>query len=324
MSDDTRSDRDLAQFDDRTERAEFADLAWSLLKAADLLAALLETPRHKRDLADSLGVSKSTVYNWTSELEAYNLLERTGDGYRLTYVGRRMAERFFEWRERATGLFRLTPFADALPRAFDPPPAALESATVVVAESDPDAPADALVDEFGSADGVSALVPVVSGRVVDAAAARADDDGDLELVVPAGSRDRMVAALAPVDGTVPEEAGSGQADDGSVRPGVAVRASEDLPSFGLARFEGATDAVGLTVYSPRGHVVGFVRMTATTALTWAEDVYETYRERAESAGGKTGTAWEDGVPREDVESGGREEVTEDGTRVAESTPEASE
>lgn len=277
MSEQTRTISDLGQREDSTETDEFADVGWSLLKSADLLERLRTGPDHKRELADALGVSKSTVYNWTSELEQYNLLERTAEGYRLTYVGRRMTEQFFDWRERARRLFRLAPLADALPRQFDLPPNALEEATVAVTTDDPDVPTNEFLARLRDARDVSAILPVASSRCLDALAAHVgDDDRTLELVVPTGIRERLLATLR---------------DDG--RPsdrGCLLLVIDEEPSFGLVRFEGTEVAVGLTIYSTRGHLVGFVGMSSPESRTWATDVYKAYRRRARDVAAESSDA----------------------------------
>lgn len=250
---------------------EFAEVVSSLLKAGELLAALQRGPRYKRELADALGVSKSTIYNWTSELETYNLLERTSDGYRLTYVGQRMAEQFFDWRTRAQRLFQLAPFADALPSKFGLPPDALESATVVVTREDPDAPANAFFARLRDAERVSMVLPVASSRCLDAInSCRASDDGRLELVVSTGTHDRLGSAFADSYRRL------------RTASGCTVLVVDQQPSFGLARFEG--EDVGLTIYSSQGHFVGFVHMSSAESLEWASDVYESYRQGARPVG----------------------------------------
>ncbi|RYJ13111.1 HTH domain-containing protein [Halogeometricum borinquense] len=46
-----------------------------------LLARLDDGPAYKRELAEELSVSKSTIYNWTDELQDLNIVSRTEKGY---------------------------------------------------------------------------------------------------------------------------------------------------------------------------------------------------------------------------------------------------
>lgn len=253
---------------ERTAPPELGDVVRSLAKAEPLLSALRDGPMHKASLADEVGVSKSTVYNWTSELGELGLVTRTADGYRLTRVGRLHVEGFLEFGDASRRIYGLEPVLDELPAELLPPRDLLREGSLVGAGRDPDAPMNELLDLLASADHVAGLLPVVSSRLLAPLRERvADGTLAVDLVVAPAAletlRERHPDALALLAG------------DGS-----RLLVADDSFSSGVFRAGTGPTSVGVAAYTGTGHLGAFARFDAGVADEWATAVVERFHDGA--------------------------------------------
>ncbi|QFU84073.1 transcriptional regulator [Natronorubrum aibiense] len=236
-----------------------------IVRHGDLLRALLAEPLERRDLEAELEVSKATSHRFVRWLEEHGYGERVDGRYRLTGLGRVVAdgvckfEGYLRTARRLDPLFEyicedheefvIEPFADA---------------TVTVATpSDPYAPIArflSLLRESESFRGFNTTHMIPPGA--EDSADRLLEDRTAELVyVPdavEALRDESDTALATA------------IDEGN----VAVRTRDALP-YGLALFD---DRVGIGGYDEEtGTMRVFVDTDAAIAREWATRVFDSIR-----------------------------------------------
>lgn len=252
--------------------ADDAKFLTDVLRRLPFLTELRGGPRTRRDLAETLGLSRSTVYRATTELTEAGLVERREGRHALTGSGEAVTCDAGRFRNRAISAWRLAPLYETLagcPVEIDPGPFA--DATVTVAA--PDAPY-APVRRFASLVGETDELAGFDTTAVDPSGFRYLADrirGGMvtEVVYEPPVVERLAA-------THPEEVETLAACDH-----LEVLVHDDLP-FGLALFD---DRVGLGGYETETGVLRtYVDTDDPDALAWAEDVYERYRAEAEPVG----------------------------------------
>lgn len=241
------------------------ELLGALAKSRPLVRSLRDGPKYKRTLADELGVSKSTVYNWARELNDHGVVARTADGYELTPLGTQVATVLQTTVETTEHLYEARPLLDAIPESRVPPPSAMRSATVVTTDAHPTAPLDAFMSWIADATHVTGLPGLTYSRSVDAVA---DDLRSGALTCDVVVEPADVDALADRYPRVCEQVLAG--------PSTVHHAEDTLP-IGLYVLEETTPRVGVTTYTDRGHIASFVRLAGDDAVAWATDVYDDVR-----------------------------------------------
>jgi predicted transcriptional regulator len=263
-----------------TDPSAFPDLVQSMAKTDVLVDELRSGPAHKASLAETIGVSKSTVYNWGRELMEHGVVEKTADGYRLTYLGQCHADLYAEWEHIARRMTVADPIVRELPDECRPPVNVFESGDVVTVDADPDAPMNHLLDCIERADSTRGLFPVVGSRLLgELAAVHEDGETNCTLVVPPTSFDSRAASPA----------GRCRESNEAV-PNVEFLEAGTSFTFGLGLFTDEETEVGLCTYSSYGHLTGFLRTTADEALDWARTVYREYERDARRVSVGDGTA----------------------------------
>lgn len=245
---------------------EQSEILYTLVKSTELVVALRDRPMYKAELADALDVSKSTVYNWTDELAEYGLVERTGEGYRLTRIGEYHATEFLSFTAASRRLYAVEPMLRELPETLAPPPELFEEGSVASAASDPDAPTEAYQSCVASAEWVTGLLPTTASRVL---AALASSHQPTDLVVS-----RRAAEVLRAD------------HDDLCRSFAAGDATTllvaDRPfSFGVTLVHADSTTVLVTACTPNGHLDALVEFESNAAVEWAREVYGHYRADAE-------------------------------------------
>lgn len=239
----------------------------TLVKSATLLGALRSGPRYKSELADELGVSKSTVYNWACELGNYGLLERTTEGYCLTTLGRMHARLFEDVCERSTRLFEAEPLLSDLDAECLPPVEAIVSAEFICSEQNPDYPMNEFLGQIREAARIECLLPVAHTRFLDTLSALADSGAFTgELVCESSVLEYICTQFADRSQALFD------AD------GTAIYQTDQRLPFGLTILDG--ECVTVAVYTDRGHLAGFILIEAEDGLQWAHSVYDEYRRGA--------------------------------------------
>lgn len=111
------------------------ELLETVHRREEVLECLIDAPRDKRELTGRLDVSRQTVDRAIRELESTAMVERTGDGYRLTLFGRLAYREFESLLDRFNTLLSATDLLVHLPPDMDVDPAVLSGATVVHADN---------------------------------------------------------------------------------------------------------------------------------------------------------------------------------------------
>lgn len=207
-----------------------------IARRGDVLAAIGTGEVGKRDLVDSLPVSRSTVDRAIRELAANGLVERGESGYRRTTIGAlALAE-----RERYAGRIRaLTARGDLIGTL--PPDVDLDGALIATArtiQSDPAAPRrpeHALRDRIADATEVRLALVTALGPVVAACLDRAVAGGDVELVAPPEVATRLVADHAEA------------LERGLTAGGLDLRETDEPPAVGLATLETAGGPIAVAL-----------------------------------------------------------------------------
>lgn len=246
-------------------------VAQTFAKTDPLVRLLREDgPAYKRTLADRLAVSKSTVYNWTSELRDLGVVERTADGYCLTPVGQLHATLYREFGDASERLLAVQSALSDLPPEHVPDTDVFRSGKLVTAETDPDAPMTELLRLITESPRLTALLPAIGSRCLDALQVRLRRDDPVRLVFLSEAarwlRAEHPTVLQSVD-RVPDS--------------ECLQARRQF-SFGLILLHGAETEVAVAAYSDHGHLVDLVRLDSAAAARWACDVVDHYADDAES------------------------------------------
>lgn len=252
-----------------TEPSQATDeLLRALAKSRTLVRSLQDGPKYKRTLAEDLGVSKSTVYNWARELNEHGVVARTHEGYELTALGTQVAAVFQMTVETTEHLYEARPLLEAVPAALVPPPCVMATASVVTTDTSPTAPLDAFMTWVEGATHVVGLPGLTYPRSFEAVA---DDLRSGELTCDVVIEEDDVAALTTNYPDVCEQVLAGPS---------TVHHVDETPPVGLYLLPDSTPNVGVTTYTDRGHIASFVRLSGDDAATWTRGVYEDVREDA--------------------------------------------
>ncbi len=241
-------------------------LPLAALKRADALATLRDGSMTRRELMDTLDVSRTTIHRLVRALEAADLVDQQGNDFVLTVFGHTVAEEVSTYRRRISAASRMQPFletVDAFPGEIE----LFAEATVTVTEpTNPYAPVERfinLVTASGTLRGfdTTAIAPIIVP--------------DIREAILSGMETDMIY-LPPVVESIVEEYPDDiaeVADSGR----LTLSTHSNLP-FGLAIFD---DRIGLGGYDAEtGMLRTFVDTDDDRARTWALDLYDEYREEA--------------------------------------------
>lgn len=252
------------------DRPESADFVRLLLRRATLLACLTAGPTAKRDLVEQLDVSRSTVDRAVRELEEVRLVERTPDGLALTLPGRLALRKYRECLGVAAGLVEAGPILDALPPETEFDTAMLHGARVVGTEQHaPQRPVDEFTSLATSADAVHCVLAAFVPEHVTACCERAaESDLDAEVVFA----EPVVSSLTPDTEETLKRATAGTLS--------AYRLDVAAP-YSLVVAENDDGARAGVLVADESGVRGFVSNDGPAAVSWADDEFERWRDRAE-------------------------------------------
>ncbi|AUV82160.1 transcriptional regulator [Salinigranum rubrum] len=235
-----------------------------VLRHRDLFEALLVTPLDRRDLEDSLEVSRATSHRFTRWLEQKEYAERVDGTYHLTGEGEIVAEAVVQFERKIRTANRLSPLLDAIcedHREFVVEP--FESATVTVATpAEPYAPVTRFLTLLRDCErfrgfNTTHMVPPGLADVYG------DPFADCEV--------ELIYLPDVVDTLEKSDDGFRRALDGEH---LKLRTRDALP-YGLALFD---DRVGIGGYDEEtGTMRVFVDTDTAIARAWAERVYDTFR-----------------------------------------------
>ncbi|MFC4447619.1 helix-turn-helix transcriptional regulator [Halorussus aquaticus] len=243
------------------------DLIRTMAKAEELVEMLRDGPKYKPTLAREMGVSKSTVYNWATELIEYDVVRRTDEGYELTPLGEQLARLLCYTSRVSARLYDAKPLLRSLPSEHHPPSRALVDADIVDMTDNPYAPLETLFDWVRAADRVRGFPTIVSAEKLDVLA-RKLDSGEMTINVVVETADvELLKRCAP------------NAFSDIVEGGEVYVTDREIP-VRLFVAEELSPPVGVAVLTDDGHLAVFARLPGDEAVEWGLDLYEQYRDEA--------------------------------------------
>lgn len=245
---------------------ELVDL---LRRRSELLAALRDRPRPKRDLVDDLGVPRSTLDRALRELEAADLVAYEDGVYALTSVGNHLVAEFDAFTERASIAVELEPVLRWIdPADLDLDLRHLSDAEVWTPEpSDPWAMVNRHVRALETADRVRGMLPLVGLHAVETVRDR---------VVEGGATVRLVVEPTVAETLRDDESYAPLFRDLQAHDGHVVSVSDREIPFFLGVFDDEFVQIGVDEEKePRA----LLETDDDAALSWARETLDAY-ERA--------------------------------------------
>jgi predicted transcriptional regulator len=255
---------------------ELVEATTSSATRIDLLTGLTEDAGSKRELADRHDVSRSTVHRNLEPLEERGWVERRLDGtYRLTAVGERVA--------REVGRFCAGLEQTAANREFlEQYRGDVEIPTEVLAEvtASTATPANAqqatqhYLDTVDSAMAEGATVRMFVGTIGPLIAEVLD-----RLIE---SADRLEIIIDESTARADQYGYHERAERGEADGEFTLYVHPERLRFGLIIFDDRLAMVG--AYDERGDIQAGLHGDGDAVLAWADDTYETVKQRSERAG----------------------------------------
>lgn len=237
-----------------------------------LIERLSAGPARPADLVAALGCSRASVHRHLSALSERGWVEKVDGEYRLTETGRYVNGVYERCVTALACVDRFEPLLAALP-SFEPTlsPELLADGELTVADPDaPHGPLDRYVTWLSgratTTDRVRCVCPVLSEVFNDAHERALEAGVETELLLPASLFERALD----------EDPEAVRADVG--RSGFELRTLPDCPGFGLTV---ADSAVFLGAYDGNGRMQAGFESETREVRSWALDVYDRLRSRAE-------------------------------------------
>ncbi|MFB6111097.1 MAG: helix-turn-helix transcriptional regulator [Halobacteriaceae archaeon] len=255
-----------------TEHERPADELVSLLaRRIEVLEALLDQPRTRPELVETLDISRSTVDRAVRELEGMALVEYEDDLYRASLAGRLAHREYAELREELVVLEEATELLAVLPPDAPLDLTVLQGGNVVLArEPAPHVPGTQLANLLEGADEVRSLSMAYTTPETGEVLAEGVRSGGTEasLVFERGLYEYLLDSDALDIETLLAD------------PDFEGAVTEGLP-FGLviARTDD-TREVCIAVYDADRALRGIIRNDTPAALEWAESIWTQYWETA--------------------------------------------
>ncbi len=258
--------------DNTTRHHPTAKEAFSVLtKRWDVMQLLLDGSASKAELELVLGVSRSTIHRAISELEEMKLIRRTiQNRYRLSSFGRLLIDLWEQVERRYESISTASTAGIVLPEGTLGESVIFDDALVFHPEPHaPDLPLRRLTDRVRVADRVRAIVPAIFDQFV-AVCSNQLRHGELAV---------DFIATTTASEWLRTEYGTKLSEDTRDVDFRLYETTEEIP-FGLVLFDsGSSREAGLVLGSIDG-VCGFVCTDSRSALDWATNLYEEYREDA--------------------------------------------
>lgn len=252
---------------DRPDLDATADFVKQTMTRAELLELLTDGPSSAQVLADELDTSRSTVHRVTETLGEYELVRRTDGQIAITGLGRTIAEELGHCRGKLNTARRLGPFLNTIDvEAVSIPLDRFEDPTVIApTQRRAHVGVNRIIELIERTDSLRMFSSIISPLYVNAALREMIDGTRIEVVF-----DREVVEI--IAGEYAEEA-SEALETGRFH----VRVGEAIP-FELFLFD---DRTGMAAHDESGIARAFVESDSDAVREWAEDLYETYAERAD-------------------------------------------
>lgn len=244
-----------------------ADEAITIISRRDrFLEHLLDGPKYNRDLRSELGVSRSTAYKGLRELEEWDLIDRTEDGYVPTLLGRLLFEEYRQFRSNVAKISRPGTLLSFLPVETDIGPDVLDGAEIYFARRHaPNQPVNAIEDAVRGATALKGIGPVVLPSYVRVFH---------ELIVEEDLEAEFLFERRVIEYLVTDYAD--ECAEAFETGALDVLLSDDELPFALLVVERPVRQMGIVAYDRDGELRGFVANDSDRAVEWAHDVWNRY------------------------------------------------
>lgn len=248
------------------------DLLSLIERRADVLDALMDGPEQKRDLVETLNVSRSTVDRAIRNLEAADMIQRTNGEISITFLGRLGYLSYVTYRRQILKIDRYGEVLKHLDSSAPVPPWVLEGADL----HRPEPPATHQPFEIARRELSGATkIRGVSQSLTDPVCQRQFRDGfrdgriDLALIGTPEIIDHLLDSWAK-DITI------------AARNELISLYQTDAVPFGLFVFDpdGPDATVLLFVYDGNGKLAGMIRNRRGPVVDWAMAYFRRRREGA--------------------------------------------
>lgn len=234
------------------------------------LAALAREPHHREQLQEELDLSKTTCHRIVRTFDDRGLLQRSDSGYELTTLGELVYERVDEFDESVRLAYRLQPLLQELDEAdIDFDLDCFRTATITTPEpGDPYPFIDRTLELFRNSRTIRVVDcnPLVPPAYVEEM---------LEIALDSGMRGEFIVTEEIALGNMEQFPDLQRQVAESTETSGRYLVHDDIP-FGLALYD---DHLDLRVYDDEtGTPTLYVDTDDPDAITWAESVYQQFRE----------------------------------------------
>lgn len=249
---------------------EFVDC---LTKRIDFLECLEDAPKDKRTLVDELEYSRSTVNRAIWELEDLALVTYRDGQYHLTVSGQLLLTESRRYDDRIRSIVVAQDLLNTLPPGCDCDASIVQGADCIVApDGAPHLPGKRVAELVKEADYCRALSRAHSyAKAADVIHDQIVNEGmEAEVVV-------QEEVLAHLDDRAQTWIEMGRCE---------IFAIDSVP-FGLFILSGSRGTTGcLLVYTSANDLRGALINESEAAIEWAEDTFETHKQRATAVAGE--------------------------------------
>ena len=241
----------------------------TVARRASVIECLLEEPADKRDLESTLDVSRTTVDRAVRRLSDAGCITQQDGRWEVTLLGRLAYEEYEQLTARYDGLTTAQTLLSHLPTRAPIDVRLLVDAEILLAEPPaPHAPTDRLEELLDGSDQIRGLSSVVLPKYIPLFHHQTiERDTNTDLVLESELVEYLWEYHSKKMHAVIES------DNGMV-----WSLDQKLP-FGFVLIDG--DIVWFAVYDEDGGLKGTVINDSTAAVTWATDMFHSYRQQAE-------------------------------------------
>lgn len=244
-----------------------SNLIQTVAKVEELVVMLSEEPKQKPEIANELDVSKSTVYNWATDLIDHDVVERTDEGYVLTPLGEHFFELYCYMSRVSARLYDTKPLLQSLPRDHHPPFSVLDDAEIVDTDDSPYKPFEAFFDWVKGTEHIMGFPAVPPTEKLESITRKLQSDEITADIVLETSEIELMQRRVPDSLRAIRRTGELYETDREIP--VRLYVAEDL-----------SPSVGMTTLTDDGHVSMFAQLAGDEAVEWALELYEEYRNDA--------------------------------------------
>jgi predicted transcriptional regulator len=239
-------------------------------RRAGILSLLTDAHWDKRDLVDSLDVSRSTVDRAIRELQTDALVTRNEDGYVATLPGRILFERYERYVDDVRGVAAVSDLIQHLPVDADVPAAAFADADAYRPTApDPYRPQQVLRDLVRDSHTLRGLLAAQATPNAPDVIRQQSLEGDLdvEYLISPRMREYLWTERSDLVSTLVEDGG-------------VVFHETDAITFDYGLLDDGTTHFVVVLYTDDGQMAGILVSTADAAVDWAESTFRRLREDA--------------------------------------------